>query len=133
MGFLSSKAMEFSEEIALAGDVGLKQLKEAFVSNLHGSTMAEIAALTAVVPTFIILRQLGGLILPAAKEDVTSSDGEVKGDRSLALGGPNYRTRLLSDFIFVILPTLACLTVIRASLFCTILNTLTSISFFSDL
>ncbi|BBM97007.1 glucosaminylphosphatidylinositol acyltransferase [Marchantia polymorpha subsp. ruderalis] len=116
--------MEFSEEIALAGDVGLKQLKEAFVSNLHGSTMAEIAALTAVVPTFIILRQLGGLILPeivtstcvipsaAAKEDVTSSDGEVKGDRSLALGGPNYRTRLLSDFIFVILPTLACLTVL---------------------
>lgn len=82
---------------------------------------SEIVTSTCVIPS------------AAAKEDVTSSDGEVKGDRSLALGGPNYRTRLLSDFIFVILPTLACLTVIRASLFCTILNTLTSISFFSDL
>ncbi|KAL2649543.1 hypothetical protein R1flu_017671 [Riccia fluitans] len=99
------------EDSAMAG-ASLKQLKEAFVSNLHGSSMVEIAAMSAVVPAFVILRQLGGLLLqPASKGAVASSNGQANSTGS-ARGNKHYAPTLLMDFIFVAVPTLACLTIL---------------------
>ncbi|KAL3701363.1 hypothetical protein R1sor_019385 [Riccia sorocarpa] len=99
------------EDNAVAG-ASLKQLKEAFVSNLHGSSMVEIAAMSAVVPIFVILRQLSGLLLqPAPRGAVASSNEQGKSSGS-ARDNKLYVTLLLKDFIFVALPTLACLTIL---------------------
>ncbi|KAM0934144.1 putative phosphatidylinositol anchor biosynthesis protein PIGW/GWT1 [Dioscorea sansibarensis] len=69
-----------------------KHLKEEFVSNLTGSSMLEIAALSAIVPALVVIRQW-------------SSFGHAENWRSSL-------TTVAMDFICVVLPVLLIFTVL---------------------
>ncbi|KAG0566222.1 hypothetical protein KC19_7G047100 [Ceratodon purpureus] len=83
----------------------VKRLKEEFVSNLEGTTMREIAAMSAVIPAFVLLRQCWP---SAQKGEVGSRTDDLKARRAR----PNYWRSLFLDFLVIVVPTVACLTVL---------------------
>ncbi|CAM6087278.1 unnamed protein product [Calypogeia fissa] len=100
--------METSDDLIQAG-FSLKERKQEFVSNLSGSTMLEIAALSALVPIFVLLRQVYDLLLSASKANYGS---RPIGQNDKGRDGKEYVMALGKDFIFVGVPTIACLTVL---------------------
>jgi len=84
-----------------------KRLKEEFVSNLQGTTMLEIAALSALVPVFVIFRQCLHSIFPSGKNGLSVTKENPKSTQNR----PNYWQNLAVDFLVVIVPSVACLTV----------------------
>nr|XP_024397388.1 uncharacterized protein At4g17910-like isoform X2 [Physcomitrium patens] len=85
----------------------MKRLKEEFVSNLEGTTMREIAAMSALFPAFLLLRQCwpeSSVLKPetgSSEEDSKSSMIRTKFWRSILL-----------DFLVIVVPAVACLTVL---------------------
>eukprot|EP00249_Psilotum_nudum_P007128 c20322_g1_i2 orf=964-1671(-) len=89
-----------------------KQLKEKFVSNLLGTSMLEISAVCAIVPAFVALRQWGFLYRHCLKSYDRGKDMAIV---NAVNGAPTWRSFLLVlvlDFLFVVVPTLACLTIL---------------------
>jgi phosphatidylinositol glycan class W len=96
----------------------VKRLKEGFVSNLDGTTMREIAAMSAVLPAFVLLRQCwpapGG---SKSKNESSTGDNESStGDNESSTGDkestPNFWRSLALDFLVIVVPTVACLTIL---------------------
>ncbi|XP_058085144.1 uncharacterized protein At4g17910 isoform X2 [Magnolia sinica] len=84
-----------------------KHLKEEFVSNLTGSSMLEIAALSAIVPALILLRHC---ISSSGIREITPKKND-----SVAVGPKywkNYMVTLVMDFLCIILPILSIFTVL---------------------
>ncbi|KAJ6798374.1 Uncharacterized protein M6B38_211635 [Iris pallida] len=85
-----------------------KQMKEEFVSNLTGSSMLEIAALSVIVPALVVLRQFccSGRIsvneVEKKKDDNATFRKDLRGDTFAMFG----------DFICVILPLIGYFTVL---------------------
>lgn len=89
-----------------------KQIKEDFVSNLNGTSILEIAALTAIMPVLILLRQWNVLQLRWDQGGSTNIQMEEHGSRSKHLKDwRNYASSLIVDFFLVVLPMLSCLTI----------------------
>ncbi|KAK6934973.1 Phosphatidylinositol anchor biosynthesis protein PIGW/GWT1 [Dillenia turbinata] len=82
-----------------------KHLKEQFVSNLNGSSMLEIAALSVVIPAIILSFNFER---PVTDASVEKNDGDI-------LCGKIWRDCLATmavDFLFIICPILLSLTVL---------------------
>ncbi|CAL9183933.1 unnamed protein product [Musa hybrid cultivar] len=90
-----------------------KRLKEEFVSNLTGSSMLEIAALSAIIPALVILRQWSSFARVNGKFNVEvatskKDDDKVPSRRDFR----SYAVSLVVDYLFVVLPVLLILTVL---------------------
>ncbi|KAF6143770.1 hypothetical protein GIB67_033476 [Kingdonia uniflora] len=87
-----------------------KQLKQEFVSNLTGSSMLEIAALSTIVPALIVLRHSLGFndFLNTIGNSSKKNDGAPIGCRYWRV----YVITLAIDFSFIVLPILLCFTVL---------------------
>ncbi|KAG0559069.1 hypothetical protein KC19_10G076700 [Ceratodon purpureus] len=85
----------------------VKRLKEGFVSNLEGTTMREIAAMSALLPAFVILRQCWPS--PSGK---SSEIGRSNEDSKSSQRWPNFWRSLALDCVVIVMPTVACLTVL---------------------
>ncbi|XP_010240872.1 PREDICTED: uncharacterized protein At4g17910 isoform X2 [Nelumbo nucifera] len=83
-----------------------KQLKEEFVSNLTGTSMLEIAALSTIVPALILLRH--SISFNCLKTVLKKKDGETVVFRDWRI----YMAMLALDFLFIILPILLFFTVL---------------------
>lgn len=89
-----------------------KQIKEDFVSNLNGTSILEIAALTAIMPVLILLRQWNVFQLRWDQGGSTNIQMEEHSSRSKHLKDwRNYASSLIVDFFLVVLPMLSCLTI----------------------
>ncbi|XP_077243831.1 transferases, transferring acyl groups [Tasmannia lanceolata] len=90
-----------------------KQLKEEFVSNLTGSSILEIAALSAIVPILMLLRRS---ISSKSINDILRSTGFVqkKNDDATVYHKDmrSYMVTLTMDFLYIILPILSIFTVL---------------------
>ncbi|KAK9274889.1 hypothetical protein L1049_022143 [Liquidambar formosana] len=89
-----------------------KRLKEEFVSNLTGSSMLEIVALSTIVPVLMILGRLISykvVIDPAATETLMK-----KNDNSCvrSKNGRAYMATMVVEFLFIVLPILLFFTVL---------------------
>ncbi|XP_068305755.1 uncharacterized protein At4g17910 [Pyrus communis] len=84
-----------------------KRLKEEFVSNLSGSSMMEIAALTMIIPILILLRHSVG---SHRAVDVVSkkNDDAVVGSKGWAA----YMASMSLDFLLIIVPIVLVYTVL---------------------
>ncbi|XP_050152499.1 uncharacterized protein At4g17910 isoform X1 [Malus sylvestris] len=84
-----------------------KRLKEEFVSNLSGSSMMEIAALTTIIPILILLRHSVG---SHRAVDVVSkkNDDAVVGSKGWAA----YMASMSLDFLLIIVPIILVYTVL---------------------
>ncbi|KAM1034150.1 hypothetical protein ACFX2J_037408 [Malus domestica] len=84
-----------------------KRLKEEFVSNLSGSSMMEIAALTTIIPILILLRHSVG---SHRAVDVVSkkNDDAVAGSKGWAA----YMASMSLDFLLIIVPIILVYTVL---------------------
>ncbi|RCV44571.1 hypothetical protein SETIT_9G384900v2 [Setaria italica] len=85
-----------------------KLLKEQFVSNLTGSSLTEIAALSTIVPALVVLRKW-------SSGDNTRRDAAKKnGDRVLPVRKDwmQYFCTLVVDYLTVVLPVLLVFTVL---------------------
>ncbi|KAG8634195.1 uncharacterized protein At4g17910 isoform X2 [Manihot esculenta] len=94
-----------------------KHLKEEFVSNLGGSSMIEIAALSAAVPLLFVLRHSICFSYKTGSAFVRTSakkDGDAL-SASKSLG--NYLATVTVDFMFIVLPILLFLTVLAEWIF----------------
>ncbi|XP_022145320.1 uncharacterized protein At4g17910 [Momordica charantia] len=84
-----------------------KRLKEEFVSNLTGSSMIEIAALSAIIPILVLLRHSfnssGVFDAPLKK-----SDNPAIRSKSLK----RYMAAIAVDFLVIVIPTLLFFTVL---------------------
>ncbi|KAL5550980.1 hypothetical protein UlMin_001156 [Ulmus minor] len=89
-----------------------KRLKEEFVSNLTGSSMLELAALSALVPILILLRHSIGF--GRFVDTVTPDTARKKKDDEM--GGSwswwAYMATIVVDFLFMVLPVLLFFTVL---------------------
>ncbi|KAJ4961645.1 hypothetical protein NE237_021555 [Protea cynaroides] len=89
-----------------------KQLKEEFVSNLSGSSMIEIAALSTIVPVLILLRHsisFKGLTDPLSPVNTSKkNDAETVVRKDWKV----YMVTLVLDFLFIIVPILLFFTVL---------------------
>ncbi|PQM35040.1 uncharacterized protein Pyn_24961 [Prunus yedoensis var. nudiflora] len=81
-----------------------KRLKEEFVSNLTGSSMMEIAALTTIIPILIILRHSVGSN-PVVDVTLKKNDDAVVGSK----GRPAYMSTMAFDFLLIVLPIILSL------------------------
>ncbi|XP_022923254.1 uncharacterized protein At4g17910 isoform X4 [Cucurbita moschata] len=84
-----------------------KLLKEEFVSNLTGSSMIEIAALSTIIPILVILRHSfysSGVIDASLKK----SDNPVIHSKSLK----RYLAAITVDFLVIVIPTILFFTVL---------------------
>ncbi|XP_038904113.1 uncharacterized protein At4g17910 isoform X4 [Benincasa hispida] len=98
----------------------IKRLKEEFVSNLTGSSMIEIAALSTIIPILVLLRHsfnssnVIGMSLravldhTAANASLKKSDGLVIRSKSLK----RYLAAIAVDFLIIVIPTLLFFTVL---------------------
>ncbi|XBI57167.1 hypothetical protein VPH35_038627 [Triticum aestivum] len=84
-----------------------KLLKEQFVSNLTGSSLLEIAALSTIVPAVVVLRKW-------SSRDNIRRDSVKKNDDALAghKDGVYYFSALVIDFLTVVLPILLIFTIL---------------------
>ncbi|XP_044325252.1 uncharacterized protein At4g17910 isoform X2 [Triticum aestivum] len=84
-----------------------KLLKEQFVSNLTGSSLLEIAALSAIVPAVVVLRKW-------SSRDNIRRDSVKKNDDALAghKDGVYYFSALVIDCLTVVLPILLIFTIL---------------------
>ncbi|XP_062211413.1 uncharacterized protein At4g17910-like isoform X2 [Phragmites australis] len=84
-----------------------KLLKEQFVSNLTGSSLAEIAALSTIVPALVVLRKW-------SSGDNTWRDTAKKNDdvHPVRKDWMHYFSALLVDYLTVVLPILLVFTVL---------------------
>lgn len=89
-----------------------KKLKEEFVSNLNGTSILEIAALTAIMPVLILLRQWNVFNLSRDQGGSANIQMEKHSNRSThSKYWRNYASSLIADFLLVVLPMLSCLTI----------------------
>ncbi|KAJ7524446.1 hypothetical protein O6H91_17G005900 [Diphasiastrum complanatum] len=77
-----------------------KTSKEEFVSNLHGSSILEIVALSAVIPAFVLLRQVAAHIYETVSEDKRADSSNCAEELKSQEG--NYVGELTADFILVV-------------------------------
>ncbi|KAM3388243.1 hypothetical protein ACQJBY_010804 [Aegilops geniculata] len=84
-----------------------KLLKEQFVSNLTGSSLLEIAALSTIVPAVVVLRKW-------SSRDSIRRDSVKKNDDALAghKDGVHYFSALVIDCLTVVLPILLIFTIL---------------------
>ncbi|XP_047090609.1 uncharacterized protein At4g17910-like [Lolium rigidum] len=84
-----------------------KLLKEQFVSNLTGSSLLEIAALSTIVPAVVVLRKWssGDNI---RKDSVKKNDDAPRGQKDWV----HYFSSLAADYLTVVLPILLIFTVL---------------------
>uniref|UniRef100_A0A453AQD6 Uncharacterized protein n=1 Tax=Aegilops tauschii subsp. strangulata TaxID=200361 RepID=A0A453AQD6_AEGTS len=84
-----------------------KLLKEQFVSNLTGSSLLEIAALSTIVPVVVVLRKW-------SSRDNIRRDSVKKNDDALAdhKDGVYYFSALVIDCLTVVLPILLIFTIL---------------------
>uniref|UniRef100_A0A1D1YGU1 Uncharacterized protein At4g17910 n=1 Tax=Anthurium amnicola TaxID=1678845 RepID=A0A1D1YGU1_9ARAE len=87
-----------------------KLLKEQFVSNLTGSSMLEIAALSAIVPALVVLRQWSSFCYVADEARLKKNDDVPVGDTVRNWKG--YTALLAVDYALVVLPILSIFTVL---------------------
>uniref|UniRef100_A0A6V7QQM5 Uncharacterized protein n=1 Tax=Ananas comosus var. bracteatus TaxID=296719 RepID=A0A6V7QQM5_ANACO len=88
-----------------------KRLKEEFVSNLTGSSLLEIAALSTVVPVLIVLRKWSSF----SRANVYARKGTAKKDDDVTLCRKDWLScmvALIVDYFCVILPILLIFTVL---------------------
>ncbi|XP_043699073.1 uncharacterized protein At4g17910 [Telopea speciosissima] len=89
-----------------------KQLKEEFVSNLSGSSMIEIAALSTIIPALILLRHsisFKGLTDPSnLVKTLKKNDDETVVRKDWKV----YMVMLVMDFLLVVVPALLFFTVL---------------------
>ncbi|RYR39835.1 hypothetical protein Ahy_A09g045469 isoform A [Arachis hypogaea] len=81
-----------------------KHLKEEFVSNLSGSSVLEIIALTITVPMLVLIRHstsATGAFLKKKNDDAVSKSSNFKA----------YLSTLSLDFIIIVVPMLLCFTI----------------------
>ncbi|KAI6707531.1 hypothetical protein NL676_010493 [Syzygium grande] len=89
-----------------------KHLKEEFVSNLTGSSMLEIAALSTVVPVVVLLRHSLGSRSPS---DLGHKDALSKRNRESLVSPKSWRAymaTLTMDYLCIIVPILLSFTVL---------------------
>ncbi|XP_078160198.1 transferases, transferring acyl groups [Carex rostrata] len=88
-----------------------KRLKEEFVSNLTGSSMLEIAALSTIVPGLVVLRKWisSCWLNDNAQENLVKKGKNVKPSPK---GLGSHLIALVLDYVFVILPILLFFTVL---------------------
>ncbi|RDX86782.1 hypothetical protein CR513_31843, partial [Mucuna pruriens] len=85
-----------------------KHLKEEFVSNLSGSSMLEIAALTMTIPILVLIRHsissisITGASLKKKNDDAPSAKRNFK----------SYLATLSLDFLVIVVPMLLFFTVL---------------------
>ncbi|KAF6134611.1 hypothetical protein GIB67_025726 [Kingdonia uniflora] len=87
-----------------------KQLKQEFVSNLTGSSMLEIAALSTIVPALIVLRHSLGF-----NDFLNTIGNSSKKNDDAPIGCRYWRVYVITlaiDFSFIVLPILLCFTVL---------------------
>ncbi|XP_048131911.1 uncharacterized protein At4g17910 isoform X4 [Rhodamnia argentea] len=89
-----------------------KHLKEEFVSNLTGSSMLEIAALSTIVPVVVLLRHS---LSSRSPSDLGHKDASSKRNRD-SLASPkswrDYMATLTMDYLCIIVPILLSFTVL---------------------
>ncbi|XP_065856322.1 uncharacterized protein At4g17910 [Euphorbia lathyris] len=93
-----------------------KHLKEEFVSNLSGSSMSEIAALSIVVPLLFVLRH--SIFCCKSGNEISSISNKKTDDAILTsknLG--KYIATVSVDFMFIVLPMLLFFTVLAEWIF----------------
>uniref|UniRef100_A0A0E0KEB7 GPI-anchored wall transfer protein n=1 Tax=Oryza punctata TaxID=4537 RepID=A0A0E0KEB7_ORYPU len=100
-----------------------KLLKEQFVSNLTGSSLLEIAALSTVVPAVVVLRKWNC-------EDNTRRNSLKKNDDALPghKGFVHYFSTLAIDYLTIVLPVLLIFTVLAEWAYACALSLVTLIS-----
>ncbi|KAG1330789.1 hypothetical protein COCNU_02G007570 [Cocos nucifera] len=90
-----------------------KRLKEGFVSNLSGTSMLEIAALTAIVPALFVIRQWSSFARVNghfnAKEAVLKKNDN---GASCTKDWRCYAVALAMDYLCVVMPILLVFTVL---------------------
>ncbi|KAL3737795.1 hypothetical protein ACJRO7_019336 [Eucalyptus globulus] len=89
-----------------------KHLKEEFVSNLTGSSMLEIAALSTVVPVIVLLRHSLGSRSPS---DLSHKDTSSKNNHDSLVSPKSWRAymaTLTMDYLCIIVPMLLSFTVL---------------------
>ncbi|KAK3428815.1 hypothetical protein EUGRSUZ_E00272 [Eucalyptus grandis] len=89
-----------------------KHLKEEFVSNLTGSSMLEIAALSTVVPVIVLLRHSLGSRSPS---DLSHKDASSKNNHDSLVSPKSWRAymaTLTMDYLCIIVPMLLSFTVL---------------------
>ncbi|XP_060674232.1 uncharacterized protein At4g17910 isoform X2 [Ziziphus jujuba] len=89
-----------------------KRLKEEFVSNLTGSSMLEIAALSTLIPIVILVRHSIGFnrIVDPVTIDIKRKKNDDAKDCSTSWS--DYMATLFMDFILIVLPILVFFTVL---------------------
>lgn len=91
-----------------------KRLKEEFVSNLNGSSMLEIAALSTIVPALIVIRHwssFNGMLDPSCAMEAFSA----KKNDNVTVVCKDWRSFMVTlavDFVCIILPILLIFTVL---------------------
>ncbi|XP_030502193.2 uncharacterized protein At4g17910 [Cannabis sativa] len=100
-----------------------KLLKEEFVSNLTGSSILEITALSTIVPVLFLLRHA------IASPCLIDTDTDLKKKNDVATVHSkilwNYMATLVLDLLFIVLPIILFLTVLAEWMYqCVILTTL---------
>ncbi|XP_062027128.1 uncharacterized protein At4g17910 isoform X3 [Rosa rugosa] len=85
-----------------------RRLKEEFVSNLTGSSMLEIAAITTIIPALFLLRRAVGFNRPADDVTLKKNDDAKVGSKSWQA----YMARLAVDFLFIMVPFVLIFTVL---------------------
>ncbi|TQD97006.1 hypothetical protein C1H46_017405 [Malus baccata] len=100
-------ASRFGEASGSAGGGDINKLASVFVSNLSGSSMMEIAALTTIIPILILLRHSVG---SHRAVDVVSkkNDDAVVGSKGWAA----YMASMSLDFLLIIVPIILVYTVL---------------------
>ncbi|XP_042462075.1 uncharacterized protein At4g17910-like isoform X3 [Zingiber officinale] len=90
-----------------------KLLKEEFVSNLTGSSMLEVAALSTIIPGLVVLRQWSSFSRVNVKINVEAST--PKKDGCVAPHRRDFRSYAVSlsvDYLCIVLPVLLILTIL---------------------
>ncbi|KAL6183644.1 hypothetical protein ACLB2K_045055 [Fragaria x ananassa] len=85
-----------------------KRLKEEFVSNLTGTSMLEIAAITTIIPLLFLVRRSLGFMHPSDVVTLKKDDDAKVGARSWQA----YMAALSVDFLFIMVPFVLFLTVL---------------------
>ncbi|KAG6527996.1 hypothetical protein ZIOFF_010133 [Zingiber officinale] len=90
-----------------------KLLKEEFVSNLTGSSMLEVVALSTIIPGLVVLRQWSSFARVNVKINVEASTS--KKDGGVAPHRRDFRSYAVSlsvDYLCIVLPVLLILTIL---------------------
>ncbi|TKY58536.1 endoplasmic reticulum membrane [Spatholobus suberectus] len=85
-----------------------KHLKEEFVSNLSGSSMLEIAALTMTIPILVLIRHSISSIFITGASLKKKNDDATSGNRNFK----SYLATLSLDFLVIVVPMLLFFTVL---------------------